>query len=167
MQPFEEIEQIDVCARKAALVDRADNESICTFIAAQFHGESSITSPYCIHLYLERRSVGGVAVSCIMFSQGDNSLHKKVFHKAFEYVTEEGFTTNNVENFFGLFKRGFKTYSHCGEQHLQRYLTEFAYRYSRRKISDTDRAEQALIGIGGKRLTYRSPNETQNGQTEN
>jgi transposase-like protein len=106
-----------------------------------------------------------VTDSAVEFRQlgGEFILHKKVFHKAFQYVTQEGFTTNNVENFFGLFKRGFKTYSHCGEQHLQRYLTEFAYRYTHRKISDTERAEKALEGIAGKRLTYRRPDESQVG----
>jgi hypothetical protein len=29
-------------------------------------------------------------------------------------------------------------YQHCGERHLQRYLTEFDFRYNRRKISDAE-----------------------------
>ena len=55
--------------------------------------------------------------------------HTKVIHSKNEYVNKRGFTTNNVENFFGVFKRGFKgTYSHWPEsQHLQRYLTEFEF----------------------------------------
>ena len=52
--------------------------------------------------------------------------HQLVCTTAAEYVNKEGFTTNNVENFFGVFKRGMKgTYHFCSEQHLQRYLTEF------------------------------------------
>ena len=51
---------------------------------------------------------------------------------------------------------------HCGEQHLHRYLAEFDYRYSSRKITDAERAEVALKGIAGKRLTYRPTNQTQN-----
>ena len=48
---------------------------------------------------------------------------KTVNHGAREYVNVAGFTTNNVENFFGIFKRGMKgTYRFCSEQHLQRYL---------------------------------------------
>ena len=49
-------------------------------------------------------------------------------------------------------------YQHCGEQHLQRYLREFDFRYSHRianGVNDTHRAEKALAGIVGKRLTYR------------
>ena len=48
-------------------------------------------------------------------------------------------------------------YQHCGEQHLQRYLTEFDFRYSNRKITDAERRDVTLKGIEGKRLTYRRP----------
>lgn len=49
-------------------------------------------------------------------------------------------------------------YQHCGEQHLHRYLAEFDFRYSNRaKLGVTDgmRADRAMQGIVGKRLTYR------------
>jgi hypothetical protein len=32
--------------------------------------------------------------------------HQTVLHAGREYVNENGYTTNNVENFFGQFKRG-------------------------------------------------------------
>jgi transposase-like protein len=89
------------------------------------------------------------------------AAHETVIHTGREYVNKGGFTTNNVENFFGQFKRGMKgTFIHCGEQHLQRYLNEFSFRYSNRAglgINDQDRAALALKGIEGKRLTYRRP----------
>ena len=67
-------------------------------------------------------------------------------------------STNTVEGYFSIFKRGMKgVYQHCGEKHLQRYLYEFDFRYSHRKISDFERADIALKGIEGKRLTYRRP----------
>lgn len=75
-------------------------------------------------------------------------------------------STNTVEGVFSIFKRGMiGTYQHCGEQHLQRYLAEFDFRYSNRsalEISDTVRAEKALKGIVGKRLTYRRISQTAN-----
>jgi hypothetical protein len=53
-------------------------------------------------------------------------------------------TTNTVEGFFSVFKRGMKgIYQHCGEKHLQRYVTEFDFRYSNRKVSDWERTEIA------------------------
>lgn len=64
--------------------------------------------------------------------------------------------TNTIEGFFSIFKRGMKgVYQHCGEKHLHRYLAEFDFRYSERKVSDFERASLALMGISGKRLTYR------------
>lgn len=68
-------------------------------------------------------------------------------------------TTNSVEGFFGTIKRGMTgVYHHCGEQHFQRYLNEFAFRYNHRAklgVNDTERALIALRGIEGKRLTHR------------
>ena len=64
------------------------------------------------------------------------AAHKTVEHgwnQQGYYVGADGQTTNNVENFFGVFKRGMKgVYHFCGEQHLQRYLDEFSFRYSNR-----------------------------------
>jgi hypothetical protein len=39
--------------------------------------------------------------------------------------------------------------------HLHRYLAEFDFRYSTKKDTDAERADQVLQGIYGKRLTYR------------
>ena len=67
--------------------------------------------------------------------------------------------SNTVEGYFSIFKRRMKgIYQHCGEQHLHRYLAEFEFRYNNRValgFNDPDRSRQALLGIAGKRLTYR------------
>jgi len=90
------------------------------------------------------------------------SAHQTLLHWGKEYVNKDGFTTNNVENFFGTFKRGMRgTYIHCGQQHLQRYLSEFQFRYNNRSglgITDGERTARAMKGIEGKRLTYRPTN---------
>ena len=69
--------------------------------------------------------------------------------------------TNTVEGFYSVFKRGMKgVYQHCKEKHLHRYLAEFDFRYSNwiaLGIDDVARADRALKGIVGKRLTYRTP----------
>jgi transposase-like protein len=71
--------------------------------------------------------------------------------------------TNTLEGFFSVFKRGMVgTYQHCGEQHLDRYLAEFDFRQNTRTklgYDDASRADVALQGITGKRLTYRRTNE--------
>jgi transposase-like protein len=84
--------------------------------------------------------------------------HWTVNHSKYEYVRGQA-TTNTVEGYFSIFKRGMKgVYQHCSEAHLHRYLAEFDFRYSNRAklgITDTMRAEIAIKGIEGKRLTYR------------
>ena len=81
--------------------------------------------------------------------------HQTVKHSKNNYVNKKGFHTNNVENFFGVFKRSLKAHIVVSEQHLKRYVAESAFRYSNRKINDFERAAEALKGIEGKRLTYR------------
>jgi hypothetical protein len=96
--------------------------------------------------------------------------HDAVNHTDKEYVRMEypltgdpakTITTNTVEGYYSIFKRGLKgVYQHCAEKHLHRYLSEFDFRYSNRValgVDDQDRAEKALKGITGKRLTYRGP----------
>lgn len=82
-------------------------------------------------------------------------VHDFVRHGQGEYGRGE-VTTNTIEGFFSIFKRGMKgVYQHCSERHLHRYLAEFDFRYSLRAISDPERADAALAGVVGKRLTYR------------
>jgi transposase-like protein len=76
-------------------------------------------------------------------------------------------TTNTVEGYYSIFKRGMKgIYQHCGEKHLHRYLAEFDFRYSNRialGVDDQDRADKAIKGATGKRLTYRTANSVTTG----
>lgn len=83
--------------------------------------------------------------------------HYTVTHSAYQYVhPQTGAHSNTIEGYFSIFKRGMKgVYQHCAEKHLQAYLHEFDFRYTHRKISDAERAELALKGAEGKRLTYR------------
>ena len=81
--------------------------------------------------------------------------HQRVTHSKKEYVRGR-VHTNTIEGFFSIFKRGMKgIYQHCKEHHLQRYLNEYSFRYNTRDLDDFARAELALKGIEGKRLTYR------------
>lgn len=86
------------------------------------------------------------------------AAHASVNHGAEEYVRGD-VTTNTVEGYFSIFKRGMKgVYQHCGKQHLHRYAAEFAFRYSNRSangVEDTERAALIIKGAEGKRLTYR------------
>jgi hypothetical protein len=100
----------------------------------------------------------------------DFALHQTVNHSQDEYAKYSAVatfpdgkqyvvTTNTVEGFYSIFKRGMKgVYQHCAEKHLHRYLAEFDFRYSNRVrlgVDDVERTARAVKGIVGKRLTYR------------
>ncbi len=90
------------------------------------------------------------------------SQHGFTNHRDGVYVSpvDNYIHSNTVEGFFSIFKRGMKgIYQHCAHNHLQRYVTEFDFRYNNRKangIEDFERAEILLRGVIGKRLTYRT-----------
>jgi hypothetical protein len=68
-------------------------------------------------------------------------------------------TTNTVESSFAILKRGlYGTFHSVSERHLQRYATEFDFKWNTRQklgFDDTQRTAEVLKNIGGKRLTYR------------
>ena len=89
--------------------------------------------------------------------------HGVVVHSKGEYVKPDGIThTQTVESFFAILKRGVMGSFHSvSEQHLQRYVDEFAFRWNTRSslgIEDVERANRAMKGAVGKRLTYRQAN---------
>lgn len=85
--------------------------------------------------------------------------HRHVDHSNHEYVRREGevvVTTNHAEGYFSQLKRSLDgTHHHVSTEHLARYLAEFDYRYSTRKMTDTERFADVFGKVDGKRLTYR------------
>jgi hypothetical protein len=90
--------------------------------------------------------------------------HDFVDHSKGEYVRGD-VHTNTLEGFFSVFKRGLVgVYQHMGEAHLHRYLAEFDFRRNNRErlgIDDKTRADRALVGAKGKRLTYQTTRRQQ------
>jgi transposase-like protein len=86
------------------------------------------------------------------------ATHETVKHADKEYARGD-VTTNTVEGYFSIFKRGMRgNYQHCSEKHLHRYLAEFDFRFNHRVklgFNDRDRAAIAVKSGDGKRLTYR------------
>ncbi len=85
--------------------------------------------------------------------------HESVDHSKFEW-TRGDVHTNTLEGFFSVIKRGLVgVYQHVDKQHLDRYLAEFDFRQNTRAklgINDVERADIALAGFKGKRLTYET-----------
>ena len=127
-----------------------------------------------------RRQIGDTTKTSLMTDgEGQYRLvapmfkkHDVVNHGAGEYVRGDAHT-NTVEGYFSILKRGIiGTFHHVSPHHLQRYVNEFDFRYNHREqrvkdangswikagLDDTERTNEALRGIGGKRLMYRSAN---------
>lgn len=83
--------------------------------------------------------------------------HEWVEHSApaYEYV-RGAVTTNQAEGYFSQLKRSIDgTHHHVSPEHLPRYLAEFDYRYTTRKMSDSARLERMIDQAAGRRLSYK------------
>ena len=142
-----------------SLVDRATGRATSIVFTGQFNA-ASIAPILAKHVAPEARLMTDGAH---MYKTASKAFagHDYVDHAKGEYVQRANplIHTNTIEGFFGIFKRGMVgPYQHCGSQHLQHYMREFDFRYSYRAANGVDddmRAEIALRGIAGKRLTYR------------
>jgi len=85
-------------------------------------------------------------------------VHEIVNHA--EAYVRDHVSTNGIENFWSLLKRGLSgTYVSVEPFHLFRYLDEQMFRFNNRgsrdhRVTDADRFQLALSQIAGKRLTY-------------
>lgn len=87
----------------------------------------------------------------------DVAGHSVVDHGVGEYVRGD-VSTNHAENYFSQLKRSIDgTHHHVSREHLNRYLSEFDFRYSTCKETDAERMQRLTRQVGGKRLTYRKP----------
>ncbi len=94
------------------------------------------------------------AYSYILIGREFGGGHERLNHKKMEYARGDA-TTNSVEGFFSLLKRGiYGTFHSVSKTHLHRYASEFEFRYNHRKFDDGERVVEALRGAEGKRLTY-------------
>jgi transposase-like protein len=134
-------------AKRSIVLDNMKPSTIAEIVTANVAKEAVLMTDEAGHYYRLGKEFAG---------------HLSVNHGAGEYVSAANVTihTNTIEGSFSIFKRGMRgIYQHCGEQHLHRYLAEFDFRYSNRValgIGDAARADVALKGIVGKRLTYRT-----------
>jgi transposase-like protein len=140
---------------RSMVMDKLTQDDVAPIVTANIAGEARLMTDE-THLY------GPVG--------GEFAEHGVVNHKAEEYVSRFDPTihTNTIEGYFSIFKCGMRgVYQHCGKQHLHRYLAEFDFRYTNRValgVDDQARADIALRGVIGKRLTYRSTGDAQGAQ---
>ncbi len=79
--------------------------------------------------------------------------HSIVNHGRGEYVTGN-FHTNTIEGFWSLLKRGIVgIYHQVSPKHIDRYITEFAYRYNTKEFNERGRFDHSMAQANC-RLTY-------------
>lgn len=82
--------------------------------------------------------------------------HIAVNHSAGNYVNHDA-STNAVESYFAQLKRSIDGTHHAvSVEHLPRYLAEFDFRWSTRKLTDSQRVARLFGQTGNRRLAYRS-----------
>lgn len=88
-----------------------------------------------------------------------NELSEEYIHNVINHAVEYvrgNVHTNGIENFWSLLKRALKgTYVSVEPFHLFRYLDEQAFRFNKRKMTDSERFETVLSMVFGKRLEYK------------
>jgi transposase-like protein len=111
-----------------------------------------------LYKHLDKRS-RLVSDSAPVFKFTGAAKHEAVDHSKFEWARGD-VHTNTLEGFFSVFKRGIiGVYQHVDSKYFDRYLAEFDFRQNTRAklgFNDADRADVALKGVKGKRLTYET-----------
>ena len=85
----------------------------------------------------------------------EHFVHEVIDHA--EAYARDGVSTNGLENFWSLLKRGIKgTYVSVEPFHLFRYLSEQVFRFNERKDENGDagRFLKVVSNVFGKRLPY-------------
>ncbi len=82
--------------------------------------------------------------------------HEVVKHNEENYVTDNGLSTNSLEGFWSLLKRGiYGIYHQVSAKHLHQYCDEFAFRFNSRETTDSERFSLAVVNAQ-ERLTYKA-----------
>ena len=110
-----------------------------------------------MHWFVGRHATAGATI-CTDAHAGYQGIpgveHLVVNHEAGEWC--EGIaTTNGVESFWSMLKRGIVgTYHQISRKHLQLYVDAFAGRHNMRSLGTADQMAQVARGMAGKRLSY-------------
>ena len=119
-----------------------DHKSVTPFLYKHVHRDSRLVTDKAQH-----------------YVHAPVASHESVDHSKSEW-TRGDVHVNTLEGFFSIFKRGLVgIYQHVDKKHLDRYLAEFDFRQNTRAklgINDVERADIALAGFKGKRLTYQT-----------
>jgi transposase-like protein len=112
-------------------------------------------------IYTDESNIYGTVPGCIK-----NHNHQKVNHSAKEYVRGD-VHTGTIDGYWGLLKRGIiGSYHQVSVKHLNRYLSEFQFKWNHRKAQDIFTLVVAALVIGSA-LPYAALIQPLEGETDN
>lgn len=93
-------------------------------------------------------------------------LKKWLRHDVIDHETEYvrgSVHTQGIENYWSLLKRGIiGVFHHVSQDHLPMYLSEFEYRFNRRKMADPERFAALMMQTQGRLLWYCTTPQPEN-----
>ena len=124
-------------AVRTQAIEAADKETLGAFIGTHAAPGATIYTD-------EARAYSGM------------SNRESVNHSKGEYVRDDGVSTNGIESFWSMLKRGHVgTFHKISPKHMDRYVGEFAARHNLRERDTIDIMGAVADGGVGKRLRYR------------
>lgn len=104
-----------------------------------------------------RKHVSGDAITVAdesgLYNDWEGEIHTNN-HNRNQYVSNEGYSSNKIENTFSWFKRGYMAnVTHC--KYHQLYLNEFVFRFNTKDLNHSDRFYMALKFSIGRCITYK------------
>lgn len=118
---------------------------------------NKLRKEYLYYLNKKHVSEGSITVSdeSTLYNRWEEntgcSIHTNNHHNN-QYVTDDGYTSNAIENRFSWYKRGFGgRVTHC--KYHQLYLNEFCFRYNTRNLSTEERFNMVVGSTIGIRIS--------------
>ena len=109
-----------------------------------------------------KKSTRGLTDGSIVYRRIRDYLPHEVIDHDTEYVRGD-IHTQGIENYWSLLKRGvYGVFHHVGDDYLPMYLSEFEFRFNRRKISDAERFAALMAQVQGRLLWYCRTPQPQN-----
>ena len=110
-----------------------------------------------LHRFIEDRvdELGSVYTDELKAYKKISRYHVSVNHSKYEWVSDDGVSTNGIESFWSMLKRSHKgTFHKLSAKHMQRYVDEFCGRHNLRELDTEDQMLLVVRSMRGKRLRY-------------
>ena len=132
-----------------------DGKNIVLYVTPNPVKKSYIQQVFKKHAVIDNSEV--IADESLLYYNWENEVGTPIStnnHHNNQYISDNGNSSNRIENTFSWLKRGFNgRITHC--KYHQLYLNEFVFRYNTRHLSHIERFRMMLGETIGKYVTYK------------